>query len=99
MEERLTLAGILNAIPRELPTVASSKPSAYPVLTDSMGRALFPPIIKHQEIGEVKHMLKNVLIEVMGTEPADDSAHAQYRSTSFYDRGANIEPVSGDLLL
>jgi len=95
MDERLTLAGILERHPKGIAYGGIVKPfPQYPVLTDSMGRVLsFPPIINSREIGEVKPNTKNVLIEVTGTDLRMTVLTLNILATSFYDRGADIEPV------
>jgi phenylalanyl-tRNA synthetase beta chain len=95
MEEKLTLAEILERHPKGIAYGAIVKPfPQYPVLTDSMGRILsFPPIINSREIGEVKTNTKNVLIEVTGTDLRMTMLTLNILATSFYDRGADIEPV------
>ncbi len=95
MEERLTLTEILERHPKGIAYGGIVKPfPQYPVLTDSMGRALsFPPIINSREIGEVKPNTKNVLIEVTGTDLRMTALTLNILAASFYDRGAVIEPV------
>jgi phenylalanyl-tRNA synthetase beta chain len=95
MEEKLTLAGILERHPKGIAYGTIVKPfPQYPVLTDSLGRVLsFPPIINSREIGEVKTNTKNVLIEVTGTDLRMTVLTLNILATSFYDRGADIEPV------
>jgi phenylalanyl-tRNA synthetase beta chain len=95
MEERLTLAEILVRHPKGLAYGGIVKPFAqYPVLTDSMGQALsFPPIINSREIGEVKPSTRNVLVEVTGTDMRMTALTLNILAASFYDRGADIEPV------
>ncbi len=95
MAEKLTLAEILERHPKGIAYGDIVKPfSKYPVLTDSLGRALsFPPIINSREIGEVKPNSKNVLIEVTGTDLRMTVLTLNILATSFYDRGADIEPV------
>ncbi len=95
MEEKLTLAEILERHPKGLEYGGIVKPfPAYPVLTDSMGRVLsFPPVINSREIGEVKPNTRNVLIEVTGTDMRMTALTLNILATSFYDRGAEIEPV------
>ena len=95
MEEKLTLAEILERHPKGIAYGTIVKPfPQYPVLTDSMGRVLsFPPIINSREIGEVKTNTKNVLIEVTGTDLRMTVLTLNILATSFYDRGADIEPV------
>jgi phenylalanyl-tRNA synthetase beta chain len=95
MEEKLTLGGILERHPKGIAYGAIVKPfPQYPVLTDSLGRVLsFPPIINSREIGEVKTNTKNVLIEVTGTDLRMTVLTLNILATSFYDRGADIEPV------
>ena len=95
MEEKLTLAGILERHPKGITYGTIVRPfPQYPVLTDSLGRALsFPPIINSREIGEVKTNTKNVLIEVTGTDLRMTVLTLNILATSFYDRGADIEPV------
>jgi phenylalanyl-tRNA synthetase beta chain len=95
MEEKLTLAEILERHPKGIAYggIVKSFPQ-YPVLTDSMGRALsFPPIINSKEIGEVKSRTRNVLIEVTGTDLRMAVLTLNILAASFYDRGAEIEPV------
>ncbi|MCK9417875.1 MAG: phenylalanine--tRNA ligase subunit beta [Nitrospirae bacterium] len=95
MEKKLTLAEILEQHPKGIAYGSIVKPfPQYPVLTDSLGRALsFPPIINSREIGEVKPNSKNVLIEVTGTDLRMTVLTLNILATSFYDRGADIEPV------
>jgi len=95
MEEKLTLAEILERHPKGIAYGSIVKPfPQYPVLLDSMGRALsFPPIINSREIGEVKANTRNVLIEVTGTDLRMTVLTLNILATSFYDRGAEIEPV------
>ncbi len=95
MEEKLTLAEILERHPKGIAYGGIVKPFAeYPVLTDSMDRVLsFPPIINSREIGEVKPETRNVLIEVTGTDMRMTVLTLNILAASFYDRGAEIEPV------
>jgi len=95
MEEKLTLAEILERHPKGLEYSGIVKPySRYPVLTDRMGRVLsFPPIINSREIGEVKIDTRNMLIEVTGTDLRMTIITLNILATSFYDRGADIEPI------
>ncbi len=95
MEKKLTLAEILEQHPKGIAYGGIVKPfSQYPVLTDSLGRTLsFPPIINSREIGEVKPNSKNVLIEVTGMDLRMTVLTLNILATSFYDRGADIEPV------
>jgi phenylalanyl-tRNA synthetase beta chain len=95
MAEKLTLTEILERHPKGISYGGIVKPfSQYPVLTDSLGRALsFPPVINSREIGEVKPNSKNVLIEVTGTDLRMTVLTLNILATSFYDRGADIEPV------
>jgi len=95
MEEKLTLAQMLEKHPKGIAYGGIVKPFAqYPVLTDSMNRALsFPPIINSREIGEVKPQTRNVLIEVTGTDMRMTVLTLNILATSFSDRGADIEPV------
>jgi phenylalanyl-tRNA synthetase beta chain len=95
MEEKLTLAEILERHPKGIAYGGIVKPfPQYPVLTDSLGRALsFPPIINSREIGEVKARTKNVLIEVTGTDMRMTVLTLNILAASFYDRGADIEPL------
>jgi phenylalanyl-tRNA synthetase beta chain len=95
MEEKLTLAEILERHPKGIAYGGIMKPfPQYPVLTDSMGRVLsFPPIINSREIGEVKARTRNVLIEVTGTDQRMTVLTLNILAASFYDRGAEIEPV------
>lgn len=95
MEEKLTLAEILERHPKGVEFGGIVKPfPAYPILMDNMGRVLsFPPIINSREIGEVKPRTKNVLIEVTGTDLAMTVLTLNILASSFYDRGADIEPV------
>jgi phenylalanyl-tRNA synthetase beta chain len=95
MEEKLTLADILEHHPKGIAYGGIVKPfPEYPVLTDSMGRVLsFPPVINSREIGEVKAQTGNVLIEVTGTDMRMTALTLNILATSFYDRGAEIEPV------
>lgn len=95
MEEKLTLAGILDRHPKGIAygNIVRSYPE-YPVLIDSMGRVLsFPPIINSRDIGEVKPQTKNVLLEVTGTDMRMTSLTLNILAANFYDRGADIEPV------
>jgi len=95
MEERLTLAEILERHPKGIDYGSIVKPfSQYPVLMDSMERVLsFPPIINSREIGEVKPQTRNVLIEVTGTDLRMTMLTLNILATSVYDRGAEIEPI------
>ncbi len=95
MEERLTLAQILQRHPKGITYGNIVKPfSQYPILMDSMERVLsFPPIINSREIGEVKPQTRNVLIEVTGTDLRMTMLTLNILATSFYDRGAEIEPI------
>jgi phenylalanyl-tRNA synthetase beta chain len=95
MEEKLTLAEILERHPKGIAYGNIVKPfPQYPVLTDSMGRVLsFPPIINSREIGEVKPQTRNVLIEVTGTDMRMTVLTLNILAASFYDRGAEVEPV------
>jgi phenylalanyl-tRNA synthetase beta chain len=95
MEERLTLAEILERHPKGITYGNIVKPfSQYPILMDSMERVLsFPPIINSREIGEVKPHTRNVLIEVTGTDMRMTMLTLNILATSFYDRGAEIEPI------
>ena len=95
MEEKLTLAEILERHPKGIAYGDIVKPfPQYPVLTDSMGRVLsFPPIINSREIGEVKSHSRNVLIEVTGTDMRMTVLTLNILAASFYDRGADVEPV------
>jgi phenylalanyl-tRNA synthetase beta chain len=95
MEEKLTLAQMLEKHPKGIAYGGIVKPFAlYPVLTDSMNRALsFPPIINSREIGEVKPNTRNVLIEVTGTDMRMTTLTLNILAASFSDRGADIEPV------
>jgi phenylalanyl-tRNA synthetase beta chain len=95
MDEKLTLAEILERHPKGIAYGGIVKPfPRYPVLTDSMGHVLsFPPIINSREIGEVKPSTKNVLIEVTGTDLRMTALTLNILAVSFYDRGAEIEPV------
>jgi len=95
MEEKLTLAGILERHPKGIAygTIVRPYPE-YPVLIDSMERVLsFPPIINSRDIGEVKPQTKNVLLEVTGTDMRMTSLTLNILAANFYDRGADIEPV------
>ncbi len=95
MEEKLTLAGILERHPKGIAygNIVRSYPE-YPVLIDSMERVLsFPPIINSRDIGEVKPQTKNVLLEVTGTDMRMTSLTLNILAANFYDRGADIEPV------
>ena len=95
MEEKLTLAEILERHPKGIAygNIVKSFPK-YPILLDGMGRALsFPPIINSREIGEVKPNSRNVLIEVTGTDLRMTALTLNILAASFYDRGADIEPV------
>src|SRR5512143_2204156 len=95
MEEKLTLAEILEHHPKGIAYGGIVKPfSRYPLLTDSMNRVLsFPPIINSREIGEVKPQTRNVLVEVTGTDLRMTALTLNILAASFYDRGADIEPV------
>ena len=95
MEEKLTLAEILERHPKGIAYGGIVKPfPQYPVLMDSMGHVLsFPPIINSREIGEVKPQTRNVLIEVTGTDLRMTMLTLNILAASFYDRGAEIEPV------
>ena len=95
MEEKLTLAEILERHPKGIAYGSIVKPfPRYPILMDNMGRALsFPPIINSREIGEVKPNTRNVLIEVTGTDLRMTVLTLNILATSFYDRGAEVEPV------
>jgi phenylalanyl-tRNA synthetase beta chain len=95
MDEKLTLAEILERHPKGIEYGSIVKPFPhYPILTDSMGRVLsFPPIINSREIGEVKTNTRNVLIEVTGTDLRLTVLTLNILATSFYDRGADIEPI------
>jgi phenylalanyl-tRNA synthetase beta chain len=95
MEEKLTLAEILERHPKGIAYGSIVKPFAkYPVLTDNRGRALsFPPIINSREIGEVKPETRNVLIEVTGTDQRMTVLTLNILAASFYDRGAAVEPI------
>ncbi len=95
MEEKLTLEEILERHPKGIAYGDILKPfKMYPILIDSMGRVLsFPPIINSREIGEVKPNTRNVLIEVTGTDMRMTTLTLNILATSFYDRGAEIEPV------
>ncbi|HEX9020068.1 MAG TPA: phenylalanine--tRNA ligase subunit beta, partial [Nitrospirota bacterium] len=95
MDERLTLAEILERHPKGIAYGNIVKPfPRYPVLIDSMGRALsFPPIINSREIGEVKPSTRNVLIEVTGTDLRMTALTLNILAAGFYDRGAEIEPI------
>ncbi len=95
MEEKLTLAEILERHPKGIAYGGIVKPfPQYPVLIDSMGHVLsFPPIINSREIGEVKPQTRNVLIEVTGTDLRMTMLTLNILAVSFYDRGAELEPV------
>src|SRR5512143_58940 len=95
MEEKLTLAEILERHPKGIAYGGIVKPfPRYPILTDGMGRVLsFPPIINSREIGEVKPHTRSVLIEVTGTDMRMTVLTLNILAASFYDRGADIEPV------
>jgi phenylalanyl-tRNA synthetase beta chain len=95
MEEKLTLSEILERHPKGVAYGGIVKPfPRYPVLTDSLDRVLsFPPIINSREIGEVKPQTRNVLVEVTGTDLRMTALTLNILATSFYDRGAEIEPV------
>jgi phenylalanyl-tRNA synthetase beta chain len=95
MEERLTLAGILERHPKGIQYGGIVKPFArYPVLTDSMGHVLsFPPIINSAEIGEVKTSTRSVLVEVTGTDQRMVGLTLNIIAVSLYERGAEIDPV------
>src|SRR5512146_1537058 len=98
MEEKLTLAEILERHPKGVVYGGIVKPfPRYPVLTDSAGRVLsFPPIINSREIGEVKPQTRNVLVEGTGTDMRMTALTLNILAASFYDRGAEIEPVLAD---
>ncbi len=95
MTERLTLGKILERHPKGIQYGGIVKPfPKYPVLTDSMGHVLsFPPIINSTEIGEVKTATRNVLVEVTGTDQRMVALTLNILAVSFYDRGADIDPV------
>lgn len=95
MEERITLAGIIERHPKGIAYGGIVTPhDRWPILIDSMGKVLsFPPIINSREIGEVKPDTKNVLIEVTGTDLRMTALTLNILAVSFYDRGAVIEPV------
>jgi len=95
MDRKLTLSEILEQHPKGIAYGNIVKPFAeYPVLTDSLGRVLsFPPIINSTEIGEVKPSTRSVLIEVTGTDLRMTALTLNILAASFYDRGADIEPV------
>ena len=95
MEEKLTLAEILERHPKGIAYGGIVKPfSRYPLLTDSMDRVLsFPPIINSREIGEVKPQTRNVLVEVTGTDLRMTALTLNILAASFYDRGAEVQPV------
>lgn len=95
MEEKLTLAEILERHPKGVAYGDIVKPyPQYPILMDSMDRVLsFPPIINSREIGEVKTQTRNVLIEVTGADLRMTALTLNILATSFYDRGAEIEPI------
>jgi phenylalanyl-tRNA synthetase beta chain len=95
MEEKLNLAEILVRHPKGIAYGGIVKPfPRYPVLTDGLGRVLsFPPIINSREIGEVKPQTRSVLIEVTGTDMRMTALTLNILAASFYDRGADIEPV------
>jgi phenylalanyl-tRNA synthetase beta chain len=95
MEQKLNLKQILEQHPKGI-TYGSivNKFPQYPVLVDSMGRALsFPPIINSREIGEVKGKTRNVLIEVTGTDMRMTALTLNILAANCFDRGADIEPV------
>ncbi len=95
MEERLTLAQILERHPKgvEYGPIVKDFP-AYPVLIDGAGTVLsFPPIINSREIGEVKPDTRNVLVEVTGTDARMTALTLTILAANFFDRGATIEPV------
>ena len=98
MEENLTLAEILERHPKGVTYSGILRSfSAYPVLSDSMDRVLsFPPIINSREIGEVKPITRNVLIEVTGTDMRMTVLTLNILAASFHDRGAEIEPIVVD---
>ncbi|HXY55684.1 MAG TPA: phenylalanine--tRNA ligase subunit beta [Nitrospirota bacterium] len=95
MEEKLNLADILERHPKGVAYGGIVKRfPRYPVLTDGLGRVLsFPPIINSREIGEVKPRTTGVLIEVTGTDMRMTALTLNILAASFYDRGADIEPV------
>jgi phenylalanyl-tRNA synthetase beta chain len=95
MDEKMSLAEILKRHPKGIAYGGIIKPfPQYPVLIDSMERVLsFPPIINSREIGEVKPQTRNVLIEVTGTDLRMTALTLNILAVSFYDRGAEVEPV------
>jgi phenylalanyl-tRNA synthetase beta chain len=95
MEEKLNLSEILERHPKGITYGGIVQPfPKYPILTDGMGRVLsFPPIINSREIGEVKPQTRSVLIEVTGTDMRMTVLTLNILAASFYDRGADIEPV------
>ena len=95
MEEKLNLAEILERHPKGIAYGSIVKPfKKYPILIDSMRRALsFPPIINSIEIGEVKTNTRSVLVEVTGTDMRMVALTLNILAANFYDRGAEIEPV------
>ncbi|MFA5072527.1 MAG: phenylalanine--tRNA ligase subunit beta [Nitrospirota bacterium] len=96
MEEKLTLAQILERHPKGIEYGSIVKPfPRYPILEDQKGNVLsFPPIINSREIGEVKPDSKNLLIEVTGTDLRLTTLTLTILAASLYDRGALIEPVA-----
>ncbi len=95
MEEKLNLAEILERHPKGIAYGGIIKPfPKYPILTDGMGRVLsLPPVINSREIGEVKPQTRSVLIEVTGTDMRMTVLTLNILAASFYDRGADVEPV------
>ncbi len=95
MEEKLTLAEILDRHPKGIAYGGIVKPfPKYPVLTDSRGRVLsFPPIINSREIGEVKPHTRNVLVEVTGTDQRMTALTLNILAANLFDRGATIGRV------
>jgi phenylalanyl-tRNA synthetase beta chain len=95
MDEKLNLAEILERHPKGIAYGGIIKPfPKYPILTDGMGRVLsLPPVINSREIGEVKPQTRSVLIEVTGTDMRMTVLTLNILAASFYDRGADIEPI------
>ncbi len=95
MEERLTLAEILERHPKGIEYGGIVRSFLrYPVLTDAESRVLsFPPIINSREIGEVKPQTRDVLVEVTGTDLRMTALTLNILAASLYDRGADIGGV------
>ncbi len=96
MEERLTLAEILERHPKGIAYggIVCAHPNC-PILMDAEGTVLsFPPIINSREVGEVKPETRSVLVEVTGTDLRMTALTLNILAANFYDRGARIEPVA-----